>query len=216
MANDKEPLVCIAYPSGEFVHVKFVSSLLALISYTSQNKIGVALANIVSSRITLNRNRLIEQAKEFGASHILFVDSDMAVPADSIQRLLSYNLDVVCATASKREDGDRRPLGTPVDFMDAETSKALVEMEYIGLPLMLLRMEVFDKLKKPYFAEPVTIDGDVEGEDTYFCRKLREAGYKIFCDMILSTFVGHIGTKVYTIETEPKSPEISQFPSRAA
>lgn len=212
MDDSKKPSVCIAYPSSEFVHVKFVSSLLALLSFTSHH-IQTAVANIVSSRITLNRNQLVEKARKFGCSHILFVDADMVVPQDGILRLLEHNMDIVCATACKREDEDRRPLGTPMDIADLETRKRMIEMEYIGLPFMLIKMEVFDKITTPYFAEPVTADGDVEGEDTYFCRKVREAGYKIFCDMKISEYIGHVGTKVFTIETGASSGDILQIPS---
>lgn len=212
MDESKKPLVCIAYPSGDFVHVKFVSSLIGLISYTSRKNIDVAVANMVSSRITLNRNHLVEMARKFKASHILFIDSDMAVPTDGIERLLSYNEDIVCATASKREDEDRRPLGTPVNREEIETNKSIVEMEFIGLPFMLIKMEVFDALQKPYFAEPATESGDVEGEDVYFCTKVRNAGYKIFCDMKMSEFIGHIGIKVFTIDTGSQSSQLHIIP----
>jgi hypothetical protein len=73
-------------------------------------------------------------------------------------------------------------------------------------------MAVFDKLKKPYFAEPPVWmfnqlcqqtrfkEDDVVGEDTYFCLNARAAGFDIWCDGSLSLEIGHIGTKVFYIE----------------
>ena len=39
---------------------------------------------------------------------------------------------------------------------------------------------------------------DFKGEDWYFCEKLEAAGIPIFVDHEASSFIGHIGNKVYT------------------
>lgn len=192
-----ENKICIAFPSGDLVNVRFVKSLLDLLTYS--NSINIFWANFVSSRITDNRNNLVKHAQKEGASHILFIDSDMTFPPDALQRLLSYDLDLVCATASKRDESCRDMIGIPTNADDGFTNKALVEMDSIGLPFMLIKMDVFEKIPKPYFAEPER-DGDVVPEDSYFCQKVKSAGFKIFCDLALSLHLGHLGIKEYRIE----------------
>ena len=41
------------------------------------------------------RNLIVEAAKEFNCTHILFVDDDMAYKPESLEQLLSHDLDIV-------------------------------------------------------------------------------------------------------------------------
>lgn len=189
--------ICVAFPSGEMVHYKFVLSLVRLLAENA-NRHDVKLANCSSSRIAYNRNTLVEQAQSMQADYILFIDADMVVPSGAMDRLISHQKDIVCATASRRHDGmDGKPIGI---FLQNQTDE-LVEMKIVGLPFMLIDMKVFEKLQRPYFAEPVA-DGDVVPEDVYFCQNVRAAGYEIWCDKALSNSMGHIGSKVYVIENK--------------
>lgn len=194
--------ICIAYPSSDYVHVKFVKSLLDLITYTNLaagERLSMGLANQISSRIADNRNVLVDMARAQNATHILFIDSDMTFPANGLMELLGQDKDIMGATASKRQEGDRNPIGVVADPGDMITNKRFVKMAILGLPFMLIKMSVFDKLKKPYFAEP--IDGEsLIPEDSYFCKTALEAGFDIWCDMGLSVNMGHMGTKEYKIE----------------
>lgn len=191
--------VCIAYPSGEFVHNKFLGSLFNLWAY-SMAHVQVDLKNVVSCRVASNRNWLVEQAKAIKATHILFIDADSVVPPESIIRLLAYDKDIVGATTARRGDEEGTPVGSPLDPNDLLTSKKLIKMHTIGLPLMLIKMDVFDRLAKPYFAEPPKEDGSLIPEDVYFCQAVRKAGMDLWCDMELSLMVGHVGTKVYQVK----------------
>lgn len=202
-----EPVkVCIAYPSGDYVHVSFVASLLSLLLHCLHHISPAfrppAITGHNGSRITVNRNNLVEMARQSGASHILFMDADMVFPANALERLIAHKKDIVGATACKR-DGSGKAIG---QFMVGDESTprvevkgGLVEAAVIGLPFMLIRMSVFDRMRKPYFAEPVS-GVYPEGEDLYFCRNARELGFKVWCDVDLSKEMGHIGTKVYYIE----------------
>jgi hypothetical protein len=91
-------------------------------------------------------------------------------------------------------------------------------MKFVGFPLMLTKLSVFDKLERPYFAEPPrkligVFEGkdygmrvaeemyhDVIPEDEYFCHQARKAGFDIWCDMQLTMEVGHVGTTVYYVK----------------
>lgn len=198
MADKKKDRVCLAFPSGDLVNVRFVKSLLDLFAYSTPS-IDIFWANFVSSRITDNRNNLVELAKKGDATHIMFIDADMTFPPDTLQRLLGYNKDIVCATASKRNEECRDMIGIPSNPEDAITSKSIIEMESVGLCCMLINMDIFYKIKKPYFAEPEHGD-DLIPEDAYFCQKAKESGARIWCDLPLSLHIGHLGFKEYKIE----------------
>ena len=206
MAGEQKKRVCVAFPSGDLVNVRFVKSLLDLFHYSS-GSIDIFWSNFVGSRITENRNNLVRMAQEGSADYILFIDSDMTFPPDSLVRLLSHDMDIVCATASKRNEECRDMIGIPTDSADGITSKVLVEMESIGLPFMLIKMSVFDKIKKPYFAEPENGE-DLIPEDAYFCNKVRGERFRIFCDLPLSLHMGHLGFKEYKIEPKTAEPPI--------
>jgi len=101
-------------------------------------------------------------------------------------------------------------------------------MKHIGLPFMLIKMSVFDKLDElglapdhTYFAEPprwmMRKQGwDIEGidelvaEDEYFCYLVQKAGFDIWCDMGLSMEIGHIGPQINYIEQQEAQAELSQ------
>ena len=194
--------ICIAYASPEYVHVAFVTSLILLMQHVFLKGINAALAGFQGSRITVNRNALVEMALQANCTHILFIDADMKFSPDVLERLLDHDKDFVCATACKR-DGSGSALG---QFMvgDENTTKAvvqggLIEAALIGLPLALIKLDVFKKLTKPYFAEP-PLGEFPDGEDLYFCRNVRAAGYQIWCDIDISKQLGHIGSKVYYID----------------
>jgi hypothetical protein len=64
-------------------------------------------------------------------------------------------------------------------------------------------MQVFDKLSKPYFRFDTDANGDIIGEDYVFCDRARAAGFRIWCDSLLSREIGHIGQAVYRLPNVP-------------
>jgi hypothetical protein len=64
---------------------------------------------------------------------------------------------------------------------------------------MLTAGEVFRKRPQPWFLMP-NEGGTILGEDYYFCREARRAGYSLYVDHALSTKVGHIGERICMIE----------------
>jgi len=177
-----------------------MDSLIELMLYCFPY-VQIAIANRISCRVAANRNALVEAARTSGATHILFMDADTVAPKEAAMQLLAYEKDVICATTCKRSEAETDPIGIPMDEENRVTNKKLIQMKFVGLPFMLINLKVFDKLQKPYFAEPDDGKGDLIPEDTYFCNKLREAGFEIWCDMEMSVKIKHIGTKEYQIKS---------------
>lgn len=213
----KKRKIAIAYPSPELIDYRFHSSLIELITQTSQF-VPLGLTNAVSSRIAVNRNTIVDNARLLGATDILWIDADSMFPVSSLLRLLMHQKDIVCATTCRRKGTDRSPIALPVDIASIQPGQKLVSMKQIGFPFMLTSMKVFDKLDelglapdRSYFAEPprwmmrkldwpVGGEDALVGEDEYWCYLVRLAGFEIWCDMELSMEIGHVGTTVFYIE----------------
>lgn len=132
--------------------------------------------------IHVAREELVRDAKESEASHILFLDSDIILPQDAIQRLSQYEYPVVSALyASKRgewcsyvrENGRYKSVNN--------VKEKLHEADAVGLGACLIDMRVFEELEPPYFHW--TLDGDGgKSEDVLFCEKLKEKGFSVVVD----------------------------------
>lgn len=213
--------VCIAYPSPDTVHTDFMNDVIQLITNSGQFvRLGITTSN--SSRIAVNRNILVANARLIGdCTHILFVDSDTKFPIPGLMQLLMHDKDIVCATTCKRKGNDRSAIGRAKDYSSIKPDQQLVQMIEIGMPFMLVKLSVFDKIDKDglapnnvYFADCPRwmmrqIGWNVEGdealmaEDHYFCYLAQKAGYEIWCDMELSMGIGHLGLDCFYI----KNPE---------
>lgn len=218
----KNRKICIGFPSPDLVPVSFHNSLIQLITQSSQF-VSLGLTNAVSSRIAVNRNVIVQNARQLGATDILWIDADSIVPVHALMKLITHDKDIVCATTCRRKGANREAIATPVDINSIAPGQILVPMKVIGFPFMLTSMKVFDKLDElglapdgSYFAEPprwmaraagmeVTGEDALMGEDEYWCTMVRKAGFEILCDMELSMEVGHTGMDVFYIENPPES-----------
>lgn len=214
--------ICIGFPSSDYIPVDFCNSLMQLVTQSSQF-VALGLTNAISSRIATNRNLIVENARQLGATDILWLDADSIFPVHALMKLIMHDKDIVCATTCRRKGTDRSPVAAPLNITEIEPYAKLVRMKQIGFPFMLTSMKVFDRLdelgaNKCYFAEPVrsemvtkgwNVKGDdlLIGEDEYWCNLVLNAGFDIWCDMELSMEIGHVGTHVYYIEQQELEPQ---------
>lgn len=195
--------IAIGVPSGETVSSSFMVHICSMLM---KNEFPISIfANAVSSRIAYNRNCIVDMAKKLNSTHLLFIDADMIFPADSLRILLAHDKDIIGATAAKRQDGADQAIGETFTGEVLKISDKPIKMKLIGPCLMLIKMSVFDKLKKPYFCEPPNwmmdkpTDDGIMPEDEYFCQAAIKAEIDIYCDTQLSMYIGHRGSKTYYI-----------------
>ena len=146
-----------------------------------------------------NREHIALKSIESGCTHLLFIDSDMSFEADAAERLLARDKDIIGVPYNLRVF----PKTSTVKVWD-ENGKELMEYQgnglikvaAVGTGFMLIRTEVFSKLSHPWFFWRAKENGEVlEGEDSWFCRKAREAGYDIWCDTTVN--MKHWGEYAY-------------------
>lgn len=192
--------VAILIPSMSEVKADFALALAGMAAYSAVAGHQLMIINEKSSLITAARNNLVRRAIEMKADYALFLDSDMQFPCDALIRLLKHDKDVVAATYNKRVH-PFNTLGVFKGKVDAAQT-GLVEAESLPTGLMLIRMGVFRKFQSPWFRETYeescrtdTNPDGVVGEDTNFCRSVRGAGMKVWCDLDLTYGTVHIGER---------------------
>jgi glycosyltransferase involved in cell wall biosynthesis len=215
--TDKAPInVDICIPSDDDCRMSFAMSLAEMMRYTiAETDKGrllfhTRIYNARSSNLAGNRNLLVENALEHDADYVLFLDSDMTFPPDTLARLLGsaeqFNLDVIAATYSTRQQGcvcrnntSRLDSGIYRKIQTAAMN-GIFEINNVGTGIMLIAARVFRNLAKPWFMFTWNeATQELEGEDTSFCKKANAAGFKIWVDYDLSKQTGHIGTFTYTV-----------------
>ena len=147
-----------------------------------------------------SRNILAEKSKGV-ADYIFFIDDDILPPINTITRLLSHKKDIVCGLYFAKQEPHFPQIflkntedPTRYDCVEDYKKDSLIEVDSCGAGCMLIKAEIFKKLKLPYFWYiPKSEDKPRKGEDFYFCEKVKEAGYKIYCDT--SILCKHIGRK---------------------
>ena len=194
MTNNKQQLGIIGIPHMGLFHWQTIMSLLSL---RMPNNTMVKYHFIGSSLVYDAREKIVEFAMNEKADWIFFLDSDMVPPHDILIKLTDLNVPMCTGMAFKRTppfqpcfytkvgvDKEFKPqLESPVEF----PLQGIIECQGFGMACALIRREVFEKVKKPYFFPFPNI-----GEDLSFCLRARQAGFKMYCD--LSVDCGHVSS----------------------
>jgi len=176
--------------SFPFCHSDFIDSWTLMIMEALNNGLDIAVIRCSSGDIAEMRNSIVFDAQKKECTHLLFLDTDMIYPVDTIQRLLEHDLDIVGALTFKRY-----PPFNPI-MMTGEKyrlkyiypyDEGLVPVVATGTGCLMINMKVFDKVNKPWF-EFIKGDGKPPvGEDVGFCYKAGDAGFDIYVDTTIKT-----------------------------
>jgi hypothetical protein len=165
------------------------------------------------------RSQMASDALADGFHELMWIDSDIGFDPDSVDRLRSHGLPIVCGIYPKK---GQRALACN---LLPETSEVvfgrdggLLEIGYAATGFLLTRREVyadvarsselplcnqrFGRPIRPYFLPMLVNDGRGAGaarnedfwylgEDYAFCERARRAGHRIFADTTIRLF--HIG-----------------------
>ncbi len=189
--------VFIGLPIGETIYPK---TALHLAHAFRTLRCNAALGTHSSCDIVGNRIQLVKLAQEQNATHIMFIDHDMAFPpgeVNPIERLLSHDKDIMGAWYNFRTRGiPAPPVGSPVDQV-SETD--IFKCNVVGTGFMLINMKVFEKFdetKTNYFQFGRRGDGSLAwGEDAYFCLEAAKLGFEVWADPQVQ--IRHIGEYQY-------------------
>jgi hypothetical protein len=179
-------MVAICTPTRDTVQAGFAFDLVQLVKKSPDTFFVVSKGTLLPNQ----RTELVKRSIEGHASHVLFIDSDMRFPPDTLDKLLAHKLDIVGANCKHRQ-ANKWTAG-----VSSKGKAGLVEVGGLGFGVTLIRTDVFMRIAEPWFATP--FDGSkFIGEDIFFYHKAKEAGFKIMIDHDLSQEIKHTGTKDY-------------------
>lgn len=212
---------------------QFTISLVGLMVYTVKARPDIELGSFwtQSTIVSQARNRLLDDALNWGADYAFFLDCDQTYPMDALLRLLAHNLEVVGVNPSTRVDPPQptaaniAPGGAlaPVWTTKADAEAGRVErVDRIGFGVTLIKLSIVPRLLAeaeargeplgPLFHFRLSEDGrELTGEDFFFCERLERAGIPIHVDHGLSWETGHVGERVLF----PADTEISRIVAKA-
>jgi GT2 family glycosyltransferase len=138
------------------------------------------------------RQMIAELAVEKNAKYLLFIDDDVHAPPEAVLKLmyiLEQDKDAMIASGiyfQKTEPTQpimfqKKGEGPSWNWRKGE----LIECDIVGLGFALIKVEVFSKLQKPWYALGTDFkEGERYSYDdsSYFCDKVKEAGFKIIAD----------------------------------
>jgi hypothetical protein len=145
--------------------------------------------------VTGNYNGLVDGMR---GDWLWILGDDHTFAPDILVNLLAHDVDVVVPLVLKKdapfdpvvyegEEGQDEATGLPYHRVARLPHQGLHEIYAAGSAGMLIRKHVLDALERPVF----TTSHGVQNEDLVFCRKVREAGFRIWCDV--DQKMGHIG-----------------------
>lgn len=228
----KEMRLLIATPTSGRPTNEMMTCLVNTVAWMYCNPVaedfGTQFVNINSCNLPDQRDRIVDMflSAPTKFTHLLFVDSDMQFHPNVWNMLAERKLPI-CAvnytfrkmppiyTAVKQETPEVRRLWSGPG---APPLEACVN---IGFGFMLIERRVLESITKPRFlfefvewpegtSEEITGPSPVgyhATEDRYFCKKVIDAGWTIWCDNAASQLVRHSGSFPYG-EAVPYLPEL--------
>lgn len=138
--------------------------------------------------------------------YLLAVDSDIVVPKDALRKMLGHDKDVITGMYIQRIPGTHAleiyGFGGRVPY-DLIRGQGLVEIDGCGFGCVLVKSEVFKTVGYPQFVYHSAIDHkDTISEDTYFCKKAKEKGFRIWVDTSIKC--PHKGSTWFNVDEDQK------------
>ena len=199
------------------VNIKTAFAIAQLVPRLDKMGVQITLVHLSGcSIITKARNKLVANFINSECTDLLFVDADVVINVDAVTRLLalSTDRDIVAGTYPRRATDAKFFLDFHLDENNQLEfdENGLMRVESVATGFMLIRRHVIEHLiaAHPEWEYKGDGDGDVEyavfdfaivdgnyiGEDYLFCRRAREAGFKVYLDPMIS--LPHIGTQEFT------------------
>ena len=170
------------------------------------------------AQVDVARNRLASESIADGFEELMWIDSDIAFEPQSVQRLRSHGLPIVCGLYPKKVEREWSSQFLPGQkSITLGEGGGLIEILYAAAGFLLVRRQVFLEVQRqqqlptcfwrgtpptsPFFLPMVIPSGGNHlylGEDFAFCERARRCGFQIFADT--SIRLQHIGIYGYSWE----------------
>jgi len=191
------------------VPASFAVDLAQLYAYTKERGRwpSVTVGFLTATYIHVGRELFLEAALKQGATHVLWLDTDMSFPREAAVLLAMHEQPIVgCNYVVRYPTGLFTARRDDARVPTLEHSTGLEAVDEIGFGVVLMQTDVIADLPRPWFRHGLNAQGGDIGEDIMLCRALRAAGHTVYIDHDLSKEIGHIGHHTYrTLEREAVS-----------
>lgn len=186
MSNNERILVGVSIPTTYMCNAKLIAQIEAWHAYDNVETYYPATGSPEEGQHKIVDFAMNGKPK---ATHILFMDYDVVPQPGTLKRLFAHDKDIVSGVYPLYQR-------KKIQWCLSTNKDKFVAMEYDDLPtepfkaqvcsngIMLVKTEVFENLKKPYWKTLWTEDDTSKtlGADLYFFRKALEAGYDLWVD----------------------------------
>jgi len=213
--------IAIAICSHDHAPVTFANDLAVMGIYSRAHldpEIEIGVATLTGTYIHSARRKMLQMCIEEKCTHILWLDSDMRFPSDTLVRLLNRDKPLVGINYANRvfPTGfvafERLNDEESVRLRTLPESTGLAEVDALGFGCVLMRMDVFKKLppieEDPWFRFDWKPGENEVGEDVHFCLLLKKLGIPMYVDQDLSKECGHTGTFTFLLGMVPVSQKV--------
>jgi len=193
--------IAICMPTREQMHSRCAFSLYNLGKALSKAGIEHNLFLSPGTLIANQRHELVKAAQDWGATHVMFIDSDITFKPSHVIEMLNFNEPVVGGAYSKRLEPVIPTAWHSIDNWNTyvklhEQTDSHIRVEAMALGFCLIKIQVFDQLELPWFILGFN-NGQYTGEDIEFFRNCKKNNIPVWLDVKVSFELGHLGLKEF-------------------
>lgn len=194
MSEPVKPIVSIGQPV--YGHISGLSHVA--FSRLLGDGIGKGLIHYLhhtwASYIDHARNQIVREFLATDSTHLFFVDQDMVVPQDALDRLLAHDAPVVSGLYFlKQWPHPLCAFDLDPDFRLLEEYKpnTVTQVGGTGMGCCLIRRDVMVAMYRRYRKTNWFVTSLANGEDVYFCRRLKAMEIPVLLDTSIECL--HVG-----------------------
>jgi GT2 family glycosyltransferase len=184
-------LLCI--PFGDTASTDTLGHLLAIVQK------GWLLYYRTGNNVTVHRNEFAMELLRTGIDYLIMLDADHAHPDNIVERLLTTALKnkeiKILSGLNYRRGVPYEPMayvrkGEKLYRYEGDfDGESLYSVDAVATCAMLVHREVFETVAAPWFSDNYDrcLEHVFSGEDIYFSKKVKAAGFKIWVDSSLTS-----------------------------
>jgi hypothetical protein len=193
------PRVALAVPLFEPVAPCAMTSLVALVRHATAAGLLQGLYFTDGLFYDVARNTLVADvlASPGGATHVLWLDSDMVVPIDALERLLAADQPIAGGLYHTKR-GDLRPTVFALDPLRAFEGRleGTTRVGGFGLGCALVRTSVYEEMAAVFGDRRWHVLAHGAGEDVWFFQRCKKMGIEAWVDTTVRC--GHVRDQAVT------------------
>jgi hypothetical protein len=201
--------IFLAVAAYDGISSPFVSSL-----FSSQASLPYRLDLAIFSgncHVDDSRNRLVRDFLETDCDELIFLDVDVTWLDCDLKKLIEHDRDIVAGIYPLKNDDEDYPVlpllgerwaeldgcvevaGVPTGFL--KIRRKVLEKLYPTVPQHRSKEDAYGRMLIPVLFERTLNGISRRGGDYEFCRKAREAGFRVYVDPSMQ--LGHVGLKLW-------------------